>query len=529
MNLTVFLVVVILSVIELSLQKQQCFRAAVYECIHLGSYRDIDPDDVYQFVRWNLESCSIAAKKARNSRADILVLPEDFVGRPTQMKGHPELSERSVMKMLAEDIPNPSVNIAQPCTDQDFSDRPIMKRFSCIAKENKLYLIATQPTYSDCDVGVNGCPNDGFFMYNTQVVFDRSGNLIAWYHKYHLFAEPYFNMPTKQELSFFDTDFGARIGLFNCIDRIYKNPMIPLIENYNVTTMALSTLHHDLYPFMMSHQIDQAWSEKLRVNILTANNRNPGLGTTGSGIYSPDEVKIYEHDSIDVGARIESVLLIASLPVDPKSDILCNTNPKRITISHDPAQVIPGTQRYRITETKFNNDFTIVAAKGSSGDVTACSKRLCCRLQYTKNNLTSQGVEYIFAVTSRIVRFMPGHGACEESCMFIAYDRQTHHFLKETDVQFTRIKISSSSFSTPYVFSSALENNYRLIAQKDIVYGNESLEIIDYSRPVLFAGMYGRCFDKDPPYFEIARPDLISEDDTDLDLSALIETGVMDT
>ena len=478
-----------------------CFRAATYEAIHLGSDRVIDPDDLYRYVAWNLESYSTAAKKAREEGVDILVLPENSLVSPqSSLKGSPQLSSRHVIKMFAENLPDPTMT-SQPCSQHKFNDKPMLKRFSCIAKENNLYLITTLPTLTKCSSGLDGCPTDGFFIYNTQVVFDRQGNLIARYHKFHLYGEPYFNMPTQQELSFFDTDFGARIGLFICFDRIFKDPMISLTEKYNVTTMALSTRFFDGYPFMLSHQIDQAWSQKLRINIITSNHKNPGLGTTGSGIFSPDKVAIYEHDSIDVKTRVKSVLLVANLPVDPKSRDYCDPKSKRMEIAHDVSHVIPGAQTYHFIENKLEGGFQII--NDFADDVTTCSKGLCCRLEYSKANLGRTGVVYIFVVTSRMKTFQSGHQACEESCMLVAYDVKRQQFLEETDVQFSQIKISSSSFSTPYVFSSALENNYRLIAQNDIIYGTQSLQILNYSRPVLFAGMYGRCFDKDPPYVQI--------------------------
>jgi hypothetical protein len=308
-------------------------------------------------------------------------------------------------------------------------------------------------------------------------------------------------MPAQQEFSFFDTDFGARIGLFICFDRLFKEPLISLIEKHNVTTMALSTLFYDGYPFLMSHQIDQSWSQRLRINILSSNQKNPSIGTTGSGIYSPDKVAIYEHDSIKEGSRRESVLLIASVPVDPKANFNFDPDPKRIKIQHSSSQVSMKNQKYSFFEAALTDEFVTADLESISDDIRLCSKGLCCRLQYKMKNWNT-GVRYIFAVASRMKTFTSGHMASEEQCMLVAYDREKLEFLAETDVQFSRIKISSKTFTTRYIYKSGLESNFRLIPQHKIIYGNESLEIVDYVSPILLAGLYGRCYERDPVYVQ---------------------------
>lgn len=57
------------------------------------------------------------------------------------------------------------------------------------------------------------CPPDGRFQYNTQVAFSETGQLLAKYHKYHLFYEPQYNTPALPEVVYFDTSFGVRFGM----------------------------------------------------------------------------------------------------------------------------------------------------------------------------------------------------------------------------------------------------------------------------------------------------------------------------
>jgi len=190
----------------------------------------------------------------------------------------PNLTMRESLQLLSEDIPDPRQQVVNPCKqEQDFEDRPILRSLSCIAKKNKVYLVANVQDIKQCPV--TNCTSDGVLMYSTQIAFDREGNLIARYHKYHLWGEYHSNVPEEQELVFFDTDFGARIGMYVCFDPVFKEPIIPLIEQFNVKTMALSIHFCDEHPFLVSPRIDQYWSiglgKSILINILTSNKATP--------------------------------------------------------------------------------------------------------------------------------------------------------------------------------------------------------------------------------------------------------------
>jgi predicted amidohydrolase len=52
--------------------------------------------------------------------------------------------------------------------------------------------------------------------------------LLAVYHKTHLYFEAQFDAGSGEPV-YFDTDFGARIGIFICFDIWFEHPMMDLI------------------------------------------------------------------------------------------------------------------------------------------------------------------------------------------------------------------------------------------------------------------------------------------------------------
>ena len=62
---------------------------------------------------------------------------------------------------------------------------------------------------------------DGFNTYNTNLVFDRSGTLVAKYWKQNLFLEPVFDAPHEPIFTSFTSDFGVTFGTFICFDALW--------------------------------------------------------------------------------------------------------------------------------------------------------------------------------------------------------------------------------------------------------------------------------------------------------------------
>ena len=69
---------------------------------------------------------------------------------------------------------------------------------------------------------VNSLHDDGFNMYNTNLVFDRSGILVAKHWKENLFMEPIFDVPSQPAFTTFTTDFGVNFGTFICFESLWE-------------------------------------------------------------------------------------------------------------------------------------------------------------------------------------------------------------------------------------------------------------------------------------------------------------------
>lgn len=59
----------------------------------------------------------------------------------------------------------------------------MQERLSCMARNNSIYVVANIGDKKPCNSSDPGCPRDGRYQYNTNVVFDPEGKLVARYHK----------------------------------------------------------------------------------------------------------------------------------------------------------------------------------------------------------------------------------------------------------------------------------------------------------------------------------------------------------
>lgn len=93
------------------------------------------------------------------------------------------------------------------------------------------------------------CPPDGRFQYNTDVVFSEDGTvslgdlnrysfywalngsiyyneILAKYHKTHLYFEPAFDAPAQPDPQHFTTSFGVTFGIMICFDIMFPYPQV---------------------------------------------------------------------------------------------------------------------------------------------------------------------------------------------------------------------------------------------------------------------------------------------------------------
>lgn len=146
------------------------------------------------------------------------------------------------------------------------------------------------------------CLDSGFDVYNTEVVFDRAGVVVAKYHKKSLYLEPGFTPGSQDDKeAIFTTDFGVTFTLQVCFDVLYPGPGTSNVVERGVKDAIMSSYWVDELPFLTAPQVWQSWSEGLAVNLMVANVHNPEEGALGSGIFrgltSQDSLYTYDPNS----------------------------------------------------------------------------------------------------------------------------------------------------------------------------------------------------------------------------------------
>mmetsp|Transcript_21353 Transcript_21353/g.36134 ORF Transcript_21353/g.36134 Transcript_21353/m.36134 type:complete len:415 (-) Transcript_21353:175-1419(-) len=160
---------------------------------------------------------SIAAKNGAN----VLVFPEFGLTATAA-------ATRSDLYPFAEVIPEISDTLICPCEQEDdFVSRPILYRMSCAARKAKILVLVNTIDWQSCDPQDDAnCPTDLHYQYNTDVLFDEQGYLVAKYHKSHEWPpfKPVYDQPLNPSQVTYKSKFGVTFGLFICFDIVFDNP-----------------------------------------------------------------------------------------------------------------------------------------------------------------------------------------------------------------------------------------------------------------------------------------------------------------
>ena len=156
------------------------------------------------------------------------------------------------------------------------------------------------------------CPTDGHFLYNTEVVVNETGHLLARYHKRHIFGTaPVLDRPTVPELVAFTASFGVEFGVFTCFDIEFPIPAQALATARHLRHFIASTTWSNEPPLLSATMIQQGWSRAFASNLISANTGASFL-SAGSGLYSAGRVLASVYNS---SAELpDNHLLIADMP-----------------------------------------------------------------------------------------------------------------------------------------------------------------------------------------------------------------------
>lgn len=282
---------------------------------------------------------------------------------------------------------------------------------SCMARKNRLFLVANMPDCQPCNRSADPlCPADGRYQFNTDVVFSDNGTIVARYHKQNLYFEAAFDTPPECEYVTFTTPFAGRFGVFTCFDILFREPAVTLVKDMGVRQFVYPTAWMNQLPLLAAVQFQRSFSYSAGVTLLAANVRSAALGMTGSGIFTPWEA-LYHHDTQGEAGK----LLVLRVPVlDPlmlgdapeRTRLKLFSGHPKVDTGKEPEfrpfqsgpdseyclKDDPGCNKWPtpFTSTMMYDTFTLVPLRGKEGNVTACDGSFCCHLLFQRTSSTPE-------------------------------------------------------------------------------------------------------------------------------------------
>lgn len=401
---------------------------------------------------------------------------------------------RQSFKSFLENIPDPKKIAWNPCQNtQTNHSTPIMYRLSCLAKQYDMFVVANMGDIKPCLSKTDQfCPKDGRYQYNTNVVFDSRGKLIARYHKQHPFMVEMkvINRPRSAEFITFDTPFG-KFGTFICFDVLFHNPAVPLVTEHGIDHVVFPTAWFDVLPLFAAIGFHGSWARGMQVNFLAANTRVPEFLNTGSGIYSPNGVKSYYRSLSENGS-----LSIATLSKKPRESLQNTSAENTETIKE-----VKNNNDDSFYSDLFGDIFLFKELKESEGSLNVCYNKseVCCSLNYRMKTKRADEM-YAFGVFDglhtkegqyylRICTLIKCLGVDRKTCGQRTYDART---IFES---FTL----KSQLNARYVFPQVVADGVSLLPgqwdhDRPVTYLKTKHQL---SRGLLTAALFGRVYGLD--------------------------------
>lgn len=245
----------------------------------------------------NLASYADIISQANLQSVDVILFPEGGLG---YMEAENTFSNnatlaREALLLFCEAVPSPASH-TDACSQLTAAANPQLHTLACSAKQNKLTVVVNLCQYEQCSPGQSAesflsqspykfaqtpCPADGYYFWNTNVVFGPDGSIVAVYAKAHLYDTLSFDGPNAVPVSF-TSSFGVTFGTFIGFDVEFASPQNALL---------VAGVQHWLFPSWWTSQAPQltstmiqaAWAERWGVNLIAANALNLGGGIFQAG------------------------------------------------------------------------------------------------------------------------------------------------------------------------------------------------------------------------------------------------------
>ncbi|XP_077667883.1 pantetheinase-like [Eretmochelys imbricata] len=465
------------------------YIAAVYE--HSVILPDVtgspvSSDEALTLMNKNMDVLEGAIKAAAQQGAHIIVTPEDAI--------YGWVFKRDTIFPYLEDIPDPQVNWI-PCTDPErFAPAAVQERLSCMARNNSIYVVANIGDKKPCNSSDPKCPSDGHYQYNTNVVFDSEGKLVARYHKYNLFmSETQFDSPKEPEIVTFNTSFG-KFGIFTCFDILFHDPAVTLVSKLHVDTVLFPTAWMNVLPHLTAIEFHSAWAMGMHVNFLAADTHNTSMAMTGSGIYAPDGPRAFHYNMDTENGH----LLVAELSSHPH---LSPTYPAAVNWSAYATSVKRfSPDDWDFCGVIFYDQFTFTELTKPEGNRTVCQKDLCCHLSYRMAEKREDEVYVLGAFDG--LHVVEGEYYLQICTLLKCESTDLKTCGLPVATAHTRFEAFSLSgtFGTSYVFPEVLLSGVQLASGEfQVLSDGRLISQSGTSKPVLTVTLFGRWYEKDPP------------------------------
>uniref|UniRef100_A0A8C3B865 CN hydrolase domain-containing protein n=1 Tax=Cairina moschata TaxID=8855 RepID=A0A8C3B865_CAIMO len=400
-----------------------------------------------------------------------------------------EAARQTVYPYL-EDIPDPQVDCI-PCADpKRFAPSPVQKRLSCLARNNSIYVAANRGDKKPCNSSDPRCPADGHYQYNTNVVFDSEGKLVARYHKRN-------NYPKYPEFVTFNTSFGY-FGIFTCADILFHNPAVVLASRFQVDTILFPTAWVNTLPLLSAVQFHSAWAMGMGVNFLSANTRNSTLDMTGSGIYAPDGPRTYYYNTKTENGH----LLVKELSSHPHRS---PGYPPAVNWKLYASSIkwLPSNDHY-FSGVIYHDLFSFTKLTEPEGNRAICQKDLCCHVSFKMTEKQKDDIYVLGAFDG--LQVVEGEYYLQVCTLLKCRSTDLSTCGQPVETAQTKFDMFSLSgtFGTNCAFPEVLYSGVQLAPGEF-----EVLSVISQtgtSEPVLSITLFGRWCEKDPPHTEQASP-----------------------
>lgn len=452
-------------------------------------------------------------KEASKQNADIIVFPED--GLTSLYMPH-----RSLMDSWATVIPSVLDNYV-PCTQNTIQNvSETLTSLSCAARQNRIYVVVNIAEKEFCKPNGKRC-SDGVSYHNTNVVFDRTGKIVARYRKVNLYMEYNFDPTPIPEVITFDTDFGVKFGTFICFDILFPVPALNLTRTLGISNFVYSTAWFSEMPYLTAVQTQFGWSFAENVNLLVSGYHEPKNGNAGSGIY--------------LGRR---GMAVGTITASPEHRLLIARVPKRTQLS-ESSESSESSEQNEVCEWKLHERRQQIAKPNDAGldsldqtkkldtirllhdDLTKyksvllnaslteqlCYGDFCCDFDVRKNSVDS-GTSYRAVVYDGVRLYgRDVHAGIRVCSVLQCYNDSIYScgFPRSSDTAFTVLNITATydNYHELLVMPTVLDRSLlpmQRFTYSELVNGNQarvSIALDRSTKNLLTFGLYARDFSRD--------------------------------